>query len=106
MPVYEYICNDCDHYFTELKKFSEYDQPGICPICQQAGQKIISAPRLNTMRSEIRRAHETNERSADSPKVRHKHQCGSHCNHSHHTHEASKPELKQQVNRRPWMLGH
>lgn len=106
MPVYEYICDDCEHYFTELKTFAEFDSPSLCPICQQAGRKIISAPRLNTMRSEIRKAYETNERSADSPRVHHKHECGAHCHHHHHKHEESKPEYKQQVNSRPWMLGH
>lgn len=105
MPVYEYLCEPCEFYFTELKKVSEYNQPVRCPRCNSQADKIISAPRLNVMRGDMRKAHETNERSADSPKVHRKHECGSHCHHHHKT-ETKPPEFKQQVNRRPWMLGH
>ena len=104
MPVYEYICNDCDTYFTELKKLNDFDSPSYCPDCQQPASKIISTPHLNTMRKEIRKAHETNELSANEPKVKHKHTCGAHCH--HHKQEKSAPAYKQQTNSRPWMLGH
>jgi putative FmdB family regulatory protein len=106
MPVYEYECPECDHYFTDLKPIAEFKQLTYCPACGGVANKIISAPRLNTMRTDRRVAFETNERSAHEPRV--SHQCGAHCHHHHHKKPAAeaKPELKQQVNRRPWMLGH
>lgn len=102
MPVYEYACPECENYFSELKPIAEFKQLSYCPQCGSVANKIISAPRLNTMRAERRFAFETNERSAHEPKVRHT--CGAHCH--HHKKEESKPELKQQQNKRPWMLGH
>ncbi len=103
MPVYEYVCQDCEIYFTEIKKVNEFKSPSFCPQCDEQAQKVISAPHLNTMRHETRQAHETNERSAHAPKVKHTHKCGSHCNHQK---ESTQPAYKQQLNRRPWMLGH
>ena len=107
MPIYEYVCPECDVYFTAFKPVADYDQPSFCPACAKQADKVISAPHLNTMRAERRFAFETNERSAHEPKVRHT--CGPSCNHQHHKAkkaEPTTPALKQQVNRRPWMLGH
>jgi hypothetical protein len=58
------------------------------------------------MRAERRFAYETNERSAHEPKVRHS--CGANCQHHQHKPKqaAETPAYKQQLNRRPWMLGH
>jgi putative FmdB family regulatory protein len=102
MPVYEYSCSECEHYFTELKTISNYQSPSYCPVCSSVGKKIISAPSLNIMRQEMRKAHQTNEKSAHEPKV--KHTCGSHCH--HHKQEKKQPDYKQQINKRPWMIGH
>jgi putative FmdB family regulatory protein len=106
MPLYEYFCEDCEVYFTELKPIAAYDDPAYCPACAQQADKIISAPHLNTMRAERRFAYETNERSAHEPKVRHT--CGANCHHHAHKpkQEPAAPAYKQQLNRRPWMLGH
>ena len=107
MPLYEYICEDCEVYFTELKPIASYDEPAYCPACAKQADKVISAPHLNTMRAERRFAFETNERSANEPKVRHT--CGANCHHHEHKkpkQEPAAPAFKQQVNRRPWMLGH
>ena len=106
MPIYEYLCADCDVTFTAFKQISAFDQPAYCPTCAKQANKIISAPHLSTMRPERRFAFETNERSAHEPKVRHS--CGANCQHHHHKskQEAATPALKQQLNRRPWMLGH
>ncbi len=100
MPVYEYICPNCDLYFTELKSIANSASVSYCPSCAHQANKIISAPHLNTMHRDKRFAHETNERSADKPKV--KHTCGSHCHHD----KPATADYKQQINKRPWMLGH
>ena len=44
MPIYEYVCTDCDHAFETLQKMS--DAPlTVCPACNQPQlKKKISAP--------------------------------------------------------------
>lgn len=112
MPVYEYHCTGCDHVFEELRSIAEFREPMACPICGEAANRVIySAPRLSTMRSEIRAAHERNERSAHEPRMRRGHICGPGCNHNHGSDKASKqsetaPPVKSQPGKRPWMLGH
>lgn len=41
MPIYEYRCQDCDHEFERMQKFS--DPPvDACPACTGSVQKLIS----------------------------------------------------------------
>jgi len=44
MPIYEYLCSECDHKFDQLQKIS--DAPlKICPECSKESLiKLISAP--------------------------------------------------------------
>lgn len=43
MPLYEYHCNECDHEFEKLVRFSEANLSPTCPVCQsQNTQKKIS----------------------------------------------------------------
>lgn len=43
MPIYEYQCAQCGHYFEKLQKMSD-DALVDCPACQQpALKKLISA---------------------------------------------------------------
>lgn len=46
MPIYEYVCTECDHAHEALQKIS--DIPLIdCPACGKPGlKKMISAPRF------------------------------------------------------------
>jgi putative FmdB family regulatory protein len=46
MPIYEYVCNECDHAHEALQKLS--DAPLIdCPACAKpAMKKMISAPQF------------------------------------------------------------
>lgn len=106
MPMYEYLCDSCDHVFTELRPMAEHRAPRPCPQCGAEARRIVgTAPRLNDMPQTQRHAHETNERSAHEPRVRH-HQCGAGCN--HHGGSTAKRSLQQPARRgtRPWMLGH
>lgn len=41
MPIYEYKCNECDHVFEAIQKFS--DAPLTeCPECKGKVEKLIS----------------------------------------------------------------
>jgi len=41
MPIYEYRCQECNHEFERMQKFS--DPPvAACPTCEGAVQKLIS----------------------------------------------------------------
>ena len=46
MPIYEYVCQNCNHTFDELQKIG--DIPLIkCPDCEKSELKrLISAPRF------------------------------------------------------------
>lgn len=34
MPLYEYLCSDCDSKFTALRPIREADEPIVCDICE------------------------------------------------------------------------
>ena len=46
MPIYEYVCKECDHTLDALQKIS--DDPLLkCPACGEQGLKrMLSAPRF------------------------------------------------------------
>jgi putative FmdB family regulatory protein len=35
MPIYVYVCDDCDVEFEELKPMSRADEVETCPICRR-----------------------------------------------------------------------
>ncbi|MGQ9682081.1 MAG: FmdB family zinc ribbon protein [Anaerolineae bacterium] len=39
MPVYEYICQQCDHRFDLLRSMSQADQATCCPHCHSEGAR-------------------------------------------------------------------
>ena len=45
MPIYEYVCQSCQHQFEVKQKFSD-DPISSCVRCGQAVKKIISAPAI------------------------------------------------------------
>jgi putative FmdB family regulatory protein len=46
MPIYEYECRDCGHYFDVLQKISD-DPLKFCPDCGKPElKKLLSAPRF------------------------------------------------------------
>lgn len=68
MPVYEYWCDSCGP-FEAIAPISRYADPQSCPTCAELGPRVmLTAPKLAIMDSAIRKAHETNEKSADSPR--------------------------------------
>ena len=44
MPIYEYKCQNCEHYFEVLQRISE-EPLSTCPECKKnALKKLVSAP--------------------------------------------------------------
>ena len=44
MAIYDYVCLDCNHKRTVLKRISEFERPESCPNCSsQAMQRLVSA---------------------------------------------------------------
>jgi putative FmdB family regulatory protein len=42
MPIYEYICTECDSKFELLRPLSQSDQEVPCPHCQQPARRKMS----------------------------------------------------------------
>lgn len=43
MPIYEYVCLDCDQQFEMRRGFSQADDPATCPECGgQQARRLLS----------------------------------------------------------------
>jgi putative FmdB family regulatory protein len=42
MPVYEYVCTDCDTKFEQLRPLSKMDDAASCPRGHPTGQRVLS----------------------------------------------------------------
>ncbi|MCC7373850.1 MAG: zinc ribbon domain-containing protein [Verrucomicrobiales bacterium] len=123
MPFYDYYCRDCGE-FALNRSIAQRDDRALCPQCNGAATRVVTAPRLALMQPMTRMAQERNERSRHEPSVSQRHRCGSGCgcssgpsrmSPSSATAIAKKrsvevPKLGRfQTGRRrqrPWMLGH
>ena len=45
MPLYEYECNDCEHRFERIQRFSD-PLASTCPACGGAVRKLLSSPAI------------------------------------------------------------
>ena len=104
MPMYEYLCDSCDHVFTELRPMAEHRAPRLAHSAAQSAAHRRHGAAANDMPQTQRHAHETNERSAHEPRVRH-HQCGAGCT-TMADRPRTKPAAAGAARRSPWMLGH
>ena len=44
MPVYEYICEDCEQRFEDIRRFTDRKEPGPeCGECRKPSVFVISA---------------------------------------------------------------
>ena len=34
MPLYEYVCSECEMYWEEMKKVKDRDNATPCPVCE------------------------------------------------------------------------
>lgn len=39
MPIYNYVCLNCDNKFEIDKKMSEYNPPELCPKCGEPANR-------------------------------------------------------------------
>ncbi len=39
MPIYEYICMDCQHQFDTMRSMKDADEPIACKSCQSGNVK-------------------------------------------------------------------
>jgi len=109
MPLYEYWCDDHGP-FEAVRPMAEYDQPTACPCCGRLSSRaLLTAPHLGGRNRTALRAHETNERAADSPKRLSSHGPGCACC------VGSRPlsrtltlpgGAKTFPGKRPWMISH
>ncbi|WP_134680458.1 FmdB family zinc ribbon protein [Paracoccus ravus] len=109
MPTYDYICTGCGS-FEAYASMADFDKPHDCPWCAgPARRAMLTAPLLANMDAGRRRAHATNERSADSPRRSHGAGCsccsgGAKKNPSGTLH---RPDgSKSFPAKRPWMISH
>lgn len=42
MPLYEYICNDCEVRFEQLQPVSRMNDPASCPAGHASGRRVPS----------------------------------------------------------------
>lgn len=43
MPVYEYVCKDCETKFEVLRPFARMDDPADCPRGHDSGRRVLSS---------------------------------------------------------------
>ncbi len=41
MPLYDYLCDDCQNAFEVKRSFAEASQPATCPDCQGENTKKL-----------------------------------------------------------------
>ena len=112
MPVYDYVCNDCGP-FTDMRPMAECDAPQDCPHCDSSSPRVIlTAPNFFCMPSDKRKAHATNERSANAPKTlaeyKASHGPGCGCCSTKPARPVKKTRSggKSFPTARPWMISH
>lgn len=42
MPIYEYVCADCDNKFELIRPVSQFSDSAPCPTCQKPSGRILS----------------------------------------------------------------
>jgi len=55
MPLYEYVCESCDHHFEAMQALSVKREDTICPKCQTAKSRRI----MSSFASKIVGTHKT-----------------------------------------------
>lgn len=116
MPTYDYACPQCGG-FEALRSVSQRDTPCACPDCGTVSPRVfVAAPRLACLNSELRFAHETNERARHAPRssrdgdyTRLRHPAGCGCCSSGSKRSATVRAAdgsKTFAGKRPWMISH
>jgi hypothetical protein len=101
MPVYDYLCNACGP-FTDMRPHCAGESP----------RAILTAPNFFCMPSDRRKAHATNERSANAPrtvaeyKASHGPGCGCCSGKPSRLVKQTRSGAKSFPTARPWMISH
>ncbi|MDC0900133.1 zinc ribbon domain-containing protein [Paracoccaceae bacterium] len=66
MPVYEYNCKKCGT-FTNLQSMLRAGEACACTKCGALSERALATPTLYSLSDEKRKAHSTNEKSANEP---------------------------------------
>jgi putative FmdB family regulatory protein len=43
MPIYEYVCPECNSEFEKMRPFSQSDKSAECPRCHKAAKRKMSS---------------------------------------------------------------
>ena len=110
MPVYEYACAECGP-FEAMRRISHCTEPNDCPDCGATSPRVmLTAPNISFVSQSTRISHQTNERSADSPKRTSTHGPGCGCcggGKKKNSKTLHRPDgSKSFPTKRPWMISH
>nr|WP_255413206.1 zinc ribbon domain-containing protein [Mycobacterium sp. 3519A] len=68
LPTYSFQCGDCGP-FTLVRPMAEARSLADCPGCGDDARRVFGLPALRALDTDVRRAHDAGERSADAPQV-------------------------------------
>ena len=68
MPMYVFTCDECGS-FQLARSMAESGSQAFCPTCQREARRVFTPPHLARLAPPLRRAMETEEASADEPRV-------------------------------------
>ncbi len=112
MPMYEFWCED-HGLFESLRPMAAYAEPCACPDCGASAPRVMAtAPRLGASNRGTIRAHETNERAADSPRRLSQQGHGPGCGCCSGGSKRGRKTLRRPdgsksfPSARPWMISH
>ena len=91
MPIYAFRCEDCGD-FEVVRPVAAAADPAPCPSCSDEARRVFTPPGLQLLAQPMRRALDTEEKSAHEPDV----VTQKRGRHMPHVHESSPP----------WVLSH
>jgi putative FmdB family regulatory protein len=68
VPLYEFACTPCGP-FEVVRPMAEATSPARCPACGGEARRIFTPPGLALLARPVRRALDTEEKSAHEPSV-------------------------------------
>jgi putative FmdB family regulatory protein len=117
MPTYDYECAACGG-FEAVRRIAERDAACACPGCGAGARRlVVSAPHLEHLSGETRKAMDINERARHEPRsssegsygrMRHPSGCGccSSPGRRNSTTVTAPNGAKAFPTKRPWMISH
>ena len=53
MPIYEYVCSDCDLKFELIRSLSQAEEGALCPRCQNSNLHLVAGNELHIETMEV-----------------------------------------------------